>query len=764
MFYVVFWTLSFAALGLFAFRIRRLYRFLSLGKKPFDAAQGKEKNTDHLAKRILTALAQVVGQLPQLKNISLKDRASLGHIFMAWGFMVFVGYYLLYIIIGEGFGLSEVMEGNKFFIYYSWVMDFMAPLVMIAALWGIFRRYVIRPSRLKGEQTLEALIILVTVFIHPLSHLLKEATSALPVSPLGFALSRLFNGFSASSLGTAHIAFFWFHWGTILFVLVFIAYSRYLHMIAAPLNILFKSSRPKGALKTINLENTETFGANKIEDFSQKQLLDLYACVICGRCQESCPAYLSGKELNPKKLILDLKKHLMGKRQEPVLVGKVISEDVVWACTTCLACQEECPVFNTHIDKIVEMRRNLVLERGQFPETAMAALNGIEKRGHPWLGVNVSRTDWTKDLRVKILSAEDSHADILYWVGCTAALNNPNMKAAVSLSKILKEAGVNFGILGSEEVCCGDPARRLGNEYLFQTLAKKNIETLNRYQVKKIITSCPHCFNTLKNEYPEFGATFEVFHHAEFIANLIKDGRLKLVGGIAKKLTYHDPCYLGRYNGIFDAPREILRIIPGMKFVEMKRSREKSFCCGGGGGRMWQEEDLKKRVNQIRAQDIIETEADIAVTSCPWCLQMLDDGLKTKSQEQSIEVIDLLELVEKALLKKGGGEKMAEDGKLAIKAKIKEERYRFTRKLLTEVFNKDKLLETDQTISITGKAIIHMMPHGDKERMAGHKYVVTVCDPNILPEIEKFAAIWSKELQKRTFMPVSVTIEVKNGF
>ncbi|MBI2450162.1 MAG: (Fe-S)-binding protein [Candidatus Nealsonbacteria bacterium] len=634
MFYIFFWGLTLIAFGLFFFRIYRLYGFLSRGKK-------ENHNLKNSAlKRILLVLAYLVGQWRQLKSISLKDRAGLGHIFMAWGFLIFVGYYFLYIIIGAGFGLSGAMENTKLFFYYSWVMDMAAPFIMLAALWGILRRYVVRPPRLKGEQTFEALIILVTVFLHPVTHLLKEATSeSTLLPPLSSALSYFFKDFSLSALAIANMTFFWAHWLTVLFVLVFIAYSRYLHILAGPLNIFLKSSRPKGALETLDLENTETFGAAKIEDFSQKQLLDLYACVVCGRCQEACPAYLSGKSLNPKEMIQNLKKPLLNQNNDN-LIGGAIKEDDLWSCTTCRACQEQCPVLNTHIDKIVEMRRNLVLEKSQLPDSAMRALESIEARGHPWRGTNLSRTDWAKDLKVKTLSS-DRAIDVLYWVGCTAALNEQNTKAAVSLVKILEKAGVNFGILGSEELCCGDPARRMGNEYLFQELAKKNIEILNRYGVKEIITACPHCFNTLKNEYPDFGADFAVYHYTEFIAKLIKEGKLKVSKKISGKITYHDSCYLGRYNGIFEAPREILKAVCAEKIVEMKRSKKQSLCCGGGGGRMWQEEDPQKRVNQLRLKDAKETEANIAAVSCPWCLQML--------QGEEISVIDLLELIEKSL-------------------------------------------------------------------------------------------------------------------
>lgn len=656
--YVIFWGIFALAIGLFARRAYFLFRLMRLGK-----ATGR---FGYSAKRVLIALVHVVGQWCQFKNLSLKDRAGLGHVFMAWGFLIFVLYYLLFIIIATGFGISEVMKNNLFFFYYSWVMDIAAPFVIIGASWGIIRRYIVKPPRLKGEQTIEAMVILVTVLIHPMTHLFKGATSiALGLPPAGLAptlppisslLSNLFNGFTLSSLHVAHAGFFWTHWGVVLFVLVYISYSRYLHMIASPFNVLLHSLRPKGALSPIDLETAETFGVSKVTDFSWKQLLDLYSCVVCGQCQENCPAYTSGKPLNPKKLIQDLKKHLLevgpelltskAKTANPgkALIGEVITLDEIWSCTTCRACQEVCPVYNEHIDKIIDLRRNLVLEQASIPETAEGALRSIEARGHPWRGTRLTRTDWTIGLDIKTL-AEDSNIDILYWVGCTEALEDRSMKVAQAMGKLLKLARVKFGILGTEESCCGEPARRLGNEYLFQLQAQKNIELLKNYSVKKIVTACPHCFNTLRNEYPQFGGEFEVIHHTEFIADLLRENRLRIIKGNSGVVTYQDSCYLGRYNDIYEPPRQILSNIPDITIVEMKQNRQRGFCCGGGGGRMWLEERIGRRINELRTEQVIETKAQIIATACPFCLQMFDDGIKAKAVEESLRVMDIAELV-----------------------------------------------------------------------------------------------------------------------
>jgi Fe-S oxidoreductase len=660
--YVIFWILSALAVCLFLRRMYQLGRYLRLGRG--------EGGFRDMAKRLRSTAASVLGQWCQLKNLTTRDRSSIGHAFMAWGFFIFVPFYFLFIIIGGGLGLSETMENTHLFFYYAWVMDIVAPFGIIGALWGIIRRYIGKPSRLMGEQTIEAMVILVTVAIHPMTHLFKEATSialgyppaglGLSLPPISSALSRFFASSSPSSVHMAHIGFFWAHWGVVLFVLVFIAYSRYLHIVASIFNVLLQSPRPKGALRPINFETAETFGAFGITDFTWKQLLDLYSCVLYGQCQEVCPATFSGKPLNPKKLIDDLKEHFLkvgagllqsrGKIETSpanpgkALVGEVITEEVIWECTTCRACQQVCPVCIEHVDKVIDLRRNLVMERSSMPKPAEGVLRSIEDRGHPWRGTTLLRTDWAEGLGIKTL-AEERDMDILFWVGCTGALEDRSIMVSQAVAKLLKLAGVKFGILGAEESCCGEPARRLGNEYLFQIQAQKNIEILKNYNVKKIITGCPHCFNTIKNEYPQFGGEFEVFHHTEFIARLLQEGRLRMIEGTGGVATYQDPCYLGRYNDIYNAPREILRSAPSIRFVEMERNREQGFCCGGGGGHMWLEERIGRRINELRTEQALETKAQIVVTACPFCLQMFDDGIKAIAGEGQLRAMDIAELV-----------------------------------------------------------------------------------------------------------------------
>jgi len=492
---------------------------------------------------------------------------------------------------------------------------------------------------------------------------LKTNPDWAPWSPGGYILALAFSNLSQSALLLWHQIWWWLHSVISIGAIIYVAFyfSRLWHIIIDPLNVFFRNLGPRGALSPIDLETAESFGASKIEDFSWKHLMDLDACTRCGRCQDSCPAYLSGKPLSPKKIIQDLKGNLL--ERAPILlksrgnnggnnpetesksmIGEVILNDEIWNCTTCYACQEACPVYIEPMLKVIEMRRNLVLEQASIPEAGEGALRSIEARGHPWRGTTATRTDWAEGLDIKIL-AEDSDIDILFWVGCTLALEERSMKVAKAVAKVLKLAEINFGILGTEESCCGEPARRLGNEYLFQLQAEKNIETLKSYQVKKIVTACPHGYNTLKNEYPQFGGDFEVMHHTEFMANLLKEGKLRISQGVKGLVTYHDACYLGRYNNIFEPPREILQNLPDITLVEMERNRERSFCCGGGGGCMWLEDHAGRRINEVRTEQAMDTKAQIVATACPFCLQMFEDGIKTKGVEESLKVMDIAELV-----------------------------------------------------------------------------------------------------------------------
>lgn len=427
--------------------------------------------------------------------------------------------------------------------------------------------------------------------------------------------------------------------------------------------MIYRSLEPKGILSHLDLEDekAESFGIAKIEEFSWKHLMDLDACMRCGRCQDHCPAYLTEKPLSPKKVINDLKNHLHVRapqvikakakgadpEEAPPLTGSVIKEDELWTCTTCRSCMDHCPVFIEHVDKIVDMRRYQVLMESKFPQELTQVFKGLETNSNPWGLGRDARGDWIRELEVPVMSEmSGKDIDCLFFVGCIRSFDDRNKKVTEAFVKILNHLGVKFAVLGVEEGCCGDPARRVGNEYLYQILAQNNIETFSRYNIKRILTTCPHCYNTLKNEYPQLGFSCEVVHHTEFLKENIRNKRLKLDHALAKRTTYHDPCYLGRYNGIYKSPRQILKSIPSLDIREMKRSGIDSLCCGGGGGWMWMEENIGKRINIQRLEDALTVDPEWIATACPFCVTMFDDAIKNKDMEDKLKIWDIAELVE----------------------------------------------------------------------------------------------------------------------
>lgn len=590
---------------------------------------------------------------------------GLLHLFLFLGFMI-----PLFIIVLAQFMFTLPLSIAR---PVSLFLDLIAIFAIAAVILIIYRRYVSRPSRLDNKA--EDLIILILILLIFLTGILFEGLRLSILSkdvrawaPAGQAVAVLFNlsGLSTGAKGLMAMITFRIHFFLVLAAIAIIPYSKLFHVISAPLNMLFRSLEPKGALGHMDLEDeeAESFGVSKIEEFNWKQLMDLDACTRCGRCQDHCPAFLTEKPLSPKKIVNDLKDHMssrapllikfLSKGNDPEdispLVGSIIDENELWACTTCRSCIDHCPVAIEHVDKIVDMRRYQVLMESRFPEELTAAFKGLETNSNPWGMGRDARADWVKELNVPILSdIPGEKIDFLFFVGCIRSYDDRNKKVTESMIHILNHIGLKFAILGTEEGCCGDPARRVGNEYLYQILAQINIETFKRYKIDKILTTCPHCYNTLKNEYPQLGFSCEVMHHATFLKDALKNGRLKLNHPLEKKITYHDPCYLGRYNGIYEPPRKVLRSIPSLDIREMGHSRMDSLCCGAGGGWMWMDEKIGKRINLHRLEDALTVNPEWIATACPFCVTMFDDAIKDKEMEDSLKIWDLAEVVEQAL-------------------------------------------------------------------------------------------------------------------
>ena len=661
---------AFSAAGFILYR--RAFRLVLLGRKP--------ERFDQPVKRLFGALPYIFGQRKVLQSVSLRDRAGLAHFVIFWGFLSFSASYVLY-IFGDSIWphFSETVltpTGVRIFTAY---LDVLALAFFAILAWAAVRRWGVRPGRLKFDLTQkgESAVILLLIASLMLFTLLTEAfyvasggggphADALIGRPLGEALASA--GLGAGLANALHGVFWWLHLAVILGFAVYIPMSKHMHLIAAPISFYARKFEERGTLATPDLdaalENEEALGASKIQDFTWKELLDGYACAVCGRCTDSCPANLTGKILSPMHIVENMKEHVLehgpgvaageDSQDDKPLIGNWVEEEALWDCLTCGACVQECPVGVEHIDSIVDMRRFLVMERAEMPETAMGALLSMEQRGHPWRGTTYSRSDWADGLDVPTL-AERPEAEILFWVGCTAALEQRSQSVARSMASVLKRAGVDFAILGDEETCTGDPARRMGNEYLYQILAQQNIETMKSYDVKKVVTICPHCFNAIKNEYPHLGGDFEVVHYTEFVSGLMREGKIRPLGRVETTIAYHDSCYLGRHNGIYDAPREIAAAIPGARVVEMSRCRERGFCCGAGGGHMWIEESRGGRINHARTEQFFETDAETVGVSCPFCLQMFEEGIGSLGKEGENRARDLLEILDESLSARDGG-------------------------------------------------------------------------------------------------------------
>jgi len=657
----IMYLLFLVALGVFLYGFYQKVQLWRIGQKV--------KRHDQPIKRLLSVLVYGFGH----KKIFREGYPGLMHLSLFWGFVVFI---IGTIIVAAQADLGLHLLYGNFYLVLSLLLD----LAGLAAIGGItmalVRRYLLKPDRLDNKpddafSLVLILFILITGFLLEGLRITGTNDPWAIWTPVGKVVALLFIGVAPEGI-VSIFQVFW--WGHLVLAFVFIAYLPYgklFHIITSPLSQFFRNLTMQSSLSLIDFddEENENYGVDNIKGFSWKQLMDTDACTRCGRCQEHCPAYLTEKPLSPKVLTQELKYHLneegpriisahryvkesSGAREAAVgtegaknLIGDVVEPDALWSCTTCRSCEEQCPVFVEHVDRNIEMRRYLTMMESDFPYELQAVFRNMENNSNPW-GIGwANRADWAKDLGVPTL-AEGCKAEYLYWVGCAGSFDDRNKKVASSVVKLLQKAGIKYAILGTEEKCCGESARKLGNEYLYQIMARENVETLNNYGVKKIITSCPHCYNTLKNDYSQLGGNYQVMHHTELLMRLLNEGKLQPYE-LNITVTYHDSCYLGRYNSIYQEPREILRALPQARLVEMERSRTKSFCCGAGGGRMWMEEHLGSRINERRAKDAMMTGAKVIATACPFCLTMLDDGVKAK--EEVIQVLDLAEILLKSI-------------------------------------------------------------------------------------------------------------------
>ena len=608
---------------------------------------------DRPAMRINLVFKHALAQRRTARNLY----AGIFHQFVSCGFVVLT-IATTVVALDADFG-TAIMRGDFYLYFQSFTVDLFGALVLLGVAMAAARRYIKRPQKL--VYTDEATLILVAIFVICLQGFLVEGWRIAATndpwgawSPFGNLIARASRPLmSVVALQWAHRGTWWFHLAVSFGFIAWLPYTKMMHVLTAPLNIYTANLAPLGAtLKNIDFEKTESFGVNSLDSFTWKDLLDLDACTECGRCTAVCPANAVGKELSPRDIILqlrDLMHNEVGNSKIKIINSvPATSPAALWQCTTCAACMEACPVFIEQMPKIVDMRRYLVMEEADFPDSMQQAITSLEKRGHPFSGTNATRVDWAEGLGVKLIS-ETKDAEVLLWAGCGGALVERNQKVTRSTSLLLQQAGVKFAIMGREEKCSGDPARRIGNEFLFETLAKENVGNLNKYGVKKVITSCPHCFNTFKNEYPQYGGTFEVYHHSEYLASLVDEGKLTPLSQSKEKIAFHDPCYLGRQNGVYDAPRQLVQISAGGDAIEMERSRAKSFCCGGGGGMSFVDEPASQRVNQERAREAIETGAHVLAVGCPFCMTMMEDGISARKGDRDVRVMDVSELLWEAV-------------------------------------------------------------------------------------------------------------------
>ncbi|OIK21362.1 heterodisulfide reductase-related iron-sulfur binding cluster [Bacillus amyloliquefaciens] len=671
------------AVYLFVYLIRTRIAYIKLGQR--------EEFDKRLKERLQKIWVNVFGQKKLLKD----KKSGIIHVLFFYGFIL-VQFGAIDFIL-KGLLPDRHLPFGPLYPAFTFFQEIVTFLILVAVVWAFYRRYIEKLVRLKRgfKAGLVLLFIgglMVTVLLGNAMNLLWHDHSLSWTEPIASSIAFVLGGLSAPAAAAVFYVSWWLHLLFLLSFLVYVPQSKHAHLIAGPANVFLSRLDSKGKLEKIDFtdETKESYGVGKIEDFRRSQLVDLYACVECGRCTNMCPASGTGKMLSPMDLILKLRDHLTekgaavtskspwvpapvfqhtkanqlaaassggGSREaaaaidyNPSLIGEVITEEEIWACTTCRNCEDQCPVMNEHVDKIIDLRRYLVLTEGKMDSDAQRAMTSIERQGNPW-GLNrKERENWreqadTEIPTVKEMKKQDKEFEYLFWVGSMGSYDNRSQKIAVSFAKLLNEAGVSFAILGNKEKNSGDTPRRLGNEFLFQELAEHNIGEFEKHGIKKIVTIDPHAYNMFKNEYPDFGFRAEVYHHTELLAELVSQGKLKPLHPVNETITFHDSCYLGRYNEVYEPPRAILKAIPGVQLKEMERSRENGMCCGAGGGLMWMEEETGARINTARTEQALSVSPTVISSGCPYCLTMLGDGTKAKEAEDEIGTYDVSELL-----------------------------------------------------------------------------------------------------------------------
>ncbi|SDX81209.1 heterodisulfide reductase-related iron-sulfur binding cluster [Salimicrobium album] len=682
------------ALYLFARIVQTRIAYIRMGKKfEFD---GKIK------RRLQKIGIYVFGQKKLLKD----KKSGAIHVMMFYGFILV--QFGAIDFIWKGLAPDSHLPLGPLYPAFTFFQELVTLTIIVAVVWAFYRRYIEKLVRLKrGWKAGLVLIFIGTLMVTVLAgngmNIIWHGHEASVWEPVASAIALGFGWLPETAAAAVFFVMWWIHLITLLSFLVYVPQSKHAHLIAAPVNVFLSREDAPGKLKPINFdiddetdEEDVSFGVGKVEEFDQLQMIDLYACVECGRCTNVCPASVSGKMLSPMDLLVKIRDHLTEKGaavtgreawvpsyafsgtegnmlasmarneqndavdrvNETNLIGDVITEEELWACTTCRNCEDACPVMNEHVDKIIDLRRYLVMTEGKMDQDGQRALMNIERQGNPWGLSKKERENW-RDLdeeayipTVKELKKEGEEFEYLFWVSSMGSYDNRSQKIAMDFAKLMNKAGIKFAILGNKEQNSGDTARRMGNEFLFQELAEKNIKEFEKNDVKKIVTIDPHAYNIFKNEYPDFGFEAEVYHHTELLAEWLEEGRLKPEAPVNERITYHDSCYLGRYNEVYEPPREVLEMIPGVEVVEMQRNRSNGMCCGAGGGMMWMEEKTGNRVNEARTEQALEVEPTMISSGCPFCLTMLSDGTKAKEVEETVSTMDIAEILAKSIFEK----------------------------------------------------------------------------------------------------------------